>query len=324
MSDAKTCLGRGGRHPLVALVIGIVLVFGLISYATAAEEVSFGVPPWPGERVKAEVAGQILNAIGYKTSRYQASGAFCMNSVGSGKLDVYMAVWRPVNNGVIEPLLKSGHVILLNTNIKDAKYNVVVPDYVWAAGVHSIADLHKYGDKFDHKIYGIEVGNVGNRLMIKAIEHDTYDLGDWELVPSSTAGMLAQAGRAIAADRWIAFLGWKPHWMNVIYHLKYLRDPRGLWGPNDGQNKVQTVASKAFVERSPNVVRFLKQMNVGAKVQSQWIYAYGRKGIAAEKVARDWIGSHPDEVSRWLDGVTTADGKARAGKTLRLDKTFKQ
>lgn len=322
MSDSNPGSCFKGYRLLAMLPLFLLLVFGPMS-AAAAEDVSIGVPPWPGERVKAEVASQILNKIGYETDTYHASGVFVMNSVGSGKLNVYMAVWRPVNNGVIEPLLKSGKVILLNTNISDAQYNVVVPDYVWKAGVHSIADLHKHADKFARKIYGIEVGNVGNRLMKKAIKENKYDLQGWELVPSSTAGMLAQAGKLISEHKWVAFLGWKPHWMNVIYHLKYLHDPLGLWGPDDGLNKVQTVANAQFVNNHPNLTRFFRQLYVGARIQSGWIDRYGRKKIPADEVARDWIKANPAVVSKWLEGVTTANGKEPAAKALDLKDTVK-
>src|SRR5699024_9810615 len=136
--------------------------------------------------------------------------------------------------------------------------------------VYSNANRHKFGDKFDHTISGIEVGNVGNKPVIDAIKNNTYDLAGWDLMASSTAGMLAQADKSIADHEWVAFLGWKPHWMNVEFDLKYLKDPLNLWGPDGGKNAIQTVANKAFVEQHPNVARFLKQMDVGAKVQSEW------------------------------------------------------
>src|SRR5699024_2928712 len=168
-----------------------------------------------------------------------------------GEPNAYMAVWRPLNNGVIEPLLESGNVVLLNTNVDNAKYNIVVPQYVWDAGVHSIADLDRFADRFEHKIYGIEVGNVGNELVIHASDNDTYDLSGCELVASSTAGMLTQADRRISKNEWVAFLGWKPHWMNVEFDLKYLNDPLNLWGPNGGQNAIQTVVNKKFADSHP-------------------------------------------------------------------------
>lgn len=315
------------RHTISTLLIATTLAFGITFNPAAAagnSVVSFGVPPWPGEYVKAAAARQILDTLGYETKQFEGAGPFLMNSVAQGQPDVYMAVWRPVNNGVIEPLLQSGDVVLLNTNVANAKYNIVVPQYVWDAGVHSIADLHKYADKFDHTIYGIEVGNVGNKLMIDAIHDDTYNLSGWHVMASSTAGMLAQAAKSISEHEWIAFLGWKPHWMNVRFDLKYLKDPKNLWGPNGGQNAIQTVANKQFVQAHPNVTRFLKQMDVGSQTQSNWIYDYAYKNQPADKVARNWIRSHRDRVATWLQGVTTADGDTSALQAVKADIGFDQ
>src|SRR5699024_3474216 len=159
---------------------------------------------------------------------------------------------------------KDGHVVIAGTNLKDALYGIVVPDYVWKAGVHSIADLHKYPDKFGKVIYGIDAGSDGNLIVKKAIENGTYDLQGWEVRPSTTAAMLAQAGRRMKSHKWVAFLGSKPHWMNVAYHIKYLKDPKGIWG---GKYVIYTIANKKFMQDSPNLARFLKQFAVTSEAQ---------------------------------------------------------
>lgn len=306
------------RHWLSALMLSAFFAFGAASTAAAASNsvISFGVPPWPGEQVKADVVTQLLNAMGYETKKFRGADIFIMSSLANGEPDIYLAVWRPINDDTVEPLLESGKVVLLNTNIKDARYNIAVPEYVWVAGVHSIADLQKYADKFDQKIYGIEIGATGNTLMINAIKDNTYNLGSWQLVSSSTAGMMAQVSRATSDHEWIAFTAWKPHWMNVEFDLKYLKDPLNLWGKNGGQSKVQTIATPAFVEEQPNVTRFLKQMDVGSKVQSAWIYNSAYKNNPSEEVAHKWIQSHPDIIKEWLDGVTAFDSDVTAFKAV--------
>lgn len=107
-----------------------------------------------------------------------------------------------------------------------------------------MADLNKYADKFNHKYYGIEPGNDGNQIMIDAVNNDTYNLGDWEVVESSTSGMLLQAKKLTDKKEWIVFSAWKPHWMNVVYDIKYLDDPEGLWGE---AAKVGTISSADFL-----------------------------------------------------------------------------
>lgn len=295
------CMPRMTRF--VTLVA--MLTFMTVGTAAAASKVSFAVPPWPGEAVKAEIATHILDKAGYRTSTTNLSGIVAMKGVAMGEIDVDMAVWHPINDSVVNPMLESGKVVELVTNVADAKYSMTVPDYVWDAGVHSIADLHKHADKFDHRIYGIEPGNDGNTLVQAAIKKNQYDLGEFKLIPSSSAGMMSQVKYAIRQHKWIVFLGWKPHWMNVVFDIKYLDDPEVMWG---GDSRVVTIARPEFVEKHPNVARFLKQMVIPAKVQSQWIYDYGYEDQPLDKVAGDWIKANPELVEKWLDGVTTADG----------------
>ncbi|MDA3921841.1 MAG: ABC transporter substrate-binding protein [Salinisphaera sp.] len=294
---------------LTAAAVLVVATVASAQAADASSRVTFAAAPWPGVTVKTQVAQKILEAAGYDTKVTSASWTIALQGVARGDIDTDLGIWMPTQKSTVEPMVKSGKIKLLVKNVPDAQYDVVVPDYVWNAGVHSIADLNKHADKFDHRIYGIEAGNDGNQVMIDAIKNNTYDLGDWNLRPSSTAVMLTEAGRKIDKKQWIVFLGWKPHWMNIKYNLKYLHDPKQIWG---GGSAVYTAINPAFEKNNPNATRFLKQMVVSSKIQSGWVYDYGYKHQSADKVAGQWIKNHMGTVAKWLNGVTTADGSAPA------------
>lgn len=292
-------------HFSCALLVALTLSFA----AQAATKVRFGVPEWPGEQVKAEVAKQLLETAGYQVENMNVGWLIAVKSVAMGQLDADMAIWRPTQDSVIQPMLDKGEIVQLSTNVEDAEYNLVVPSYVYEAGVRSIADLHKFADKFEHKIYGIEAGNDGNDLVMEAIKANRYELKGFKLVESSTTGMLAHAGNAIKNKEWVVFLGWKPHWMNVIYDLAYLDDPELMWG---GGSTVNTIVRPDYPEQQPNVTRFLQQMVIPAEVQSDWIKRYGYDEQPAPKVATEWLQNNHELLEKWLDGVTTADGKQPA------------
>src|SRR5699024_6872751 len=93
--------------------------------------------------------------------------------------------------------------------------------------------------------------------------------------------------------------------MNVTYHLKYLEDPKGIWG---GKYVIYSIANKKFLEENPDAKRFLKQFVVTSKTQSQWIYDYSFEKIDKAVVAKKWITAHKDAVDQWLEGVATANG----------------
>ena len=82
----------------------------------------------------------------------------------------------------------------------------MVPQYVADAGVKSLADLGANAEKFGGKIYGIEAGNDGNRIIQTMIDDAKNNLSGFTMVESSEAGMLTEAEKAIKNNEWIVFL----------------------------------------------------------------------------------------------------------------------
>ncbi len=288
------------------LCLAVCLVSS-VAVAKNSSEIRFGVPTWPGVTVKSEVASQLIEAIGYSTMQTNASPAFCINALKNDDLDIYLGGWIPAETNLIRPAEKEGTVEVLTTNIAGAHNAIAVPKYVWDAGVRTEADLDKYAEKFDHKIYGIEPGSGFNSNVQDAIDNDRHGLGDWELVASSTSAMLSQVGRAIENKEWVVFLGWEPHWMNITYDIRY---PAAV-----GESKIApatsdvlTVVNPKLADRSPEVVKFLNQYVVDKDDQSKWVLEYAKKDREPSEVASAWIASNLDTVGEWLEGVKTVDG----------------
>lgn len=78
--------------------------------------------------------------------------------------------------GDIAKYRDSGTVETLRANLEGAKYTLAVPKYVYDAGVKSFADLAKHAEEFKHRIYGIEPGNDGNRLIQSMIDKNALTL----------------------------------------------------------------------------------------------------------------------------------------------------
>lgn len=289
--------------------IAVCLAAAGLSFSGAAMAddgplIQLGVPTWPGVTVQSEVAARLLETMGFETKQTSSSPAFIVSSLRSGQLDIYLGGWMPTEAGLIKPPAKKGEVKIMTTNISNALMGLAVPKYVWDAGVHSVADLNKFADKFDHKIYAIEPGSGFNVAIKTAIKNDRHDLGDWDMIPSSTSAMLVQADRAIENQEWIVFLGWEPHWMNVTYDIKYLK-PVGEPTIAGTSSDVLTVANPAMVKKYPEIAQFLKQFQISKDTMSSWILAYGYKQKDPEDVAENWIADNPKKVAKWLAGVKT-------------------
>ncbi|MCW0134149.1 glycine betaine ABC transporter substrate-binding protein, partial [Burkholderia pseudomallei] len=163
-------------------------------------------------------------------------------------------------------------------------------------------------DQLDGKIYGIGAGNNGNALIQRMIDKNEFGLGGFKLVESSEAGMLVQVTRAVQEHRMIVFLAWEPHPMNIDYRITYLDGGDTVFGPNYGSAKVYTLVTPGYLERCPNVGRLLTNLKFTTDEENQLMVPIMNHADPVA-VAREWAKKHPGVLSKWLDGVTTIDGK---------------
>jgi glycine betaine/proline transport system substrate-binding protein len=191
---------------------------------------------------------------------------------------------------------------------------LAVPKYAWDAGVKSHADLNRFADRFDNKIIGIEPGNDGNKLVLDMIKNNTYGLRKWELVEGSAEAMMIAVGTAFKQKEWVVWLGWSPHWMNMVYDIKYLEDPLQVWGSEP--EIVRTVARADLEKDKPNVFKLFSQLKVTPEIQNNWINEYSRKKRKPEQVAKEWIRNNLGIVDQWVYGVTAVNGE-RARDVIR-------
>ncbi|MEC9490785.1 MAG: ABC transporter substrate-binding protein [Halanaerobiales bacterium] len=298
------------KTKLISTLLIVLLGFGIFAavpqVAAQDDTINFGYVQWPGVTVKTHVAAKVAEYLGYETEMTAASQAIIFKSLETKDLDVFLGNWLPTMQMHFNEYQKKGVVHNVRVNLHDVVYRTAVPEYVYEAGVKSMADLNKYADKFGRKVYGIEPGNDGNIIIRNAIKNNTYNLGEWTLQASSTAGMLSSVQRAVNNKEWIAFNGWKPHYMNVMFDLKYLKDPEGIWGENPS---VYTVARNGYQDENPNFYKFLEQFKVTAPIQNNWINEYQNKERDPEVVAEEWIANNLQVVNQWVFGVETTDGQ---------------
>lgn len=286
---------------------GLVALFTAGSATAGLDEVRLGVPPWPGVTVKSEVAAQLIEAMGYQTRQRDLAVSVILEGLTRNDVDVYLGGWYPVQTDMVEPLVANGKVEKLVSNIQGANSGLVVPQYVYDAGVTSVADLDAHRERFDGQIQGIEAGTGINTAILAAIDNDAVGLGDWSLRESSTAAMLAQAEQKIANEEWVTFVGWEPHWMNVSFDLAYLDDAENA-GIAQIESTVWTVVPASMAEEDPQLHRFLSQYVVDIEDQNAWVYSYSYDDLPADEVAQEWIAENLDTVAAWLEGVETKDG----------------
>ncbi|MFG6668670.1 ABC transporter substrate-binding protein [Halomonas sp. HNIBRBA4712] len=270
------------------------------------------VPPWPGVTVKSEILAQLVEPLGYRVSRQELSSTVGYSTLQSGDSDAFLAGWLPAQQESYDAAMAAGGIVDLGNNVEGARMGFAVPGYVAEAGITRAEQLAdpEIAERFDRRIYSIENGSTITDMIEAAIDDDTYGLGDWSIMPSSTPGMLSEVAGAVRDERWILFYGWTPHWMIPAYDVHLLEDPEGVFGADNGSSDVKTIVARAYAEANPNMLRLLEQFRFTADEQSDFISAYSRDNQDLEVAAREWLAEHPERVSAFLDGVTTRDGQS--------------
>ena len=300
-------------NQLKACAIAFGLATTLTSGALAADpescqEIVFSDVGWTDITATTATASVILDALGYEPSVEILSVPVTYTSLKSGDVDVFLGNWMPTMEADIAPYRDDGTVKTLVTNLEGAKYTLAVPKYTFDAGLQSFQDIAKFQTELDGKIYGIEAGNDGNRLILDMISGDQYGLGGFELVESSEAGMLSAVSKAVGAKEPIVFLGWEPHPMNANFEMAYLSGGDDVFGPNYGGATVHTNVRADLPEECPNLAKLLTNLVFSLQMENEIMGAILDDGKDPQAAATEWLKANPGTIEPWLAGVTTLDG----------------
>ena len=275
----------------------------------ACKLVRFADVGWTDITVTTAVTSTLLESLGYETKTNLISVPVTYKSMENKDIDVFLGNWMPTMEADIKPYRDNGTVDTVRANLEGAKYTLAVSAAAYKAGLKSFADIAKFSKKLDGKIYGIEPGNDGNRLIQGMIDDNKFNLGQFTLVESSEAGMLSQVQRAERRGKWVAFLGWEPHPMNSRFKMKYLTGGDDVFGPNLGGATIYTNVRKGYVQECANVGKLLTNLVFNLETENKLMDAVLNDNQKPDAAAKTWLKANPEALASWLDGVTTFDGQ---------------
>nr|WP_315202404.1 choline ABC transporter substrate-binding protein [uncultured Albidiferax sp.] len=295
----------------VLLVAASVLI-GHSAFAAepeACKQVRMSDPGWTDITATNAVAGVVLDALGYEQKVSSLSVPITYVGMQKSQIDVFLGNWMPAQKPLVEPILKDGGMEVVRANLPNAKFTLAVPGYVAEQGVKTFADLAKFADKFDRKIYGIESGAPANQNIKKMLEAKSYGLAGWSLVESSEQSMLSQVARKERSKDWIVFLAWEPHQMNTKFQVNYLDGDKDYFGPNFGSATIYTVSRKGYAAQCPNVGKLFAQMEFTVDMENKAISAVLEQKTDAKGAAIQQLKANPKLLETWLAGVKTYSGE---------------
>ncbi|WP_347170696.1 glycine betaine ABC transporter substrate-binding protein [Pseudomonas salmasensis] len=275
---------------LLGAAATLVVAMGSTLASADSKTLSIGyVDGWSDSVATTHVAAEVIKQkLGYDVKLQAVATGIMWQGVATGKLDAMLSARLPVTHGEYWTKNKD-KVVDYGPNFKDAKIGLIVPEYVKAK---SIEDL-KTDTTFKNKIVGID---AGSGVMLKTDEAiKQYGL-DYKLQASSGAAMIAELTRAEDKQESIAVTGWVPHWMFAKWKLRFLDDPKGIYGAAE---TVNSIGSKGLEKKAPEVAAFLKKFQWASKDEIGEVMLAIQEGAKPDAAAKDWVAKHPERVAEW-------------------------
>lgn len=279
---------------LLALV-GVILVLCLVSAGcTGTEEpkktIRIGYVTWDCAIASSNVMKQVFEEAGYDVEMIAVDAGPLYQGLASGEIDFTTTGWLPHTHEHYWEQY-GDQIDYVNENIPGAaRIGLVVPTYVT---IDSIEEMNDVADKFDGRIVGIEPGAGIMTRTEQAIEE--YDL-NYELVASSSASMAAELGSAINSEEWVVVTGWSPHWKFGRWDLKFLDDPKGVYGSAED---IVTLARKDLKTDDPEAYAILQRFRWTSEDIAS-VMTDIADGMPEEEAAKKWVENNRDTVDLWL------------------------
>ncbi len=251
------------------------------------------IPSWTDGRSTAYLLQNQLEKLGYTVEMEELTEAGPLYAgLADGSIDLYPSAWNEKTHASY--MEKFGEDLEdLGAYYDNALLTITVPEYV---DIDSMDELKDNADEFGGQIIGIEPG-AGLTETTQDSMIPEYGLEDtYELVTSSTAGMVTELDKAIEAEEPIVVTLWRPFWPYGTYDLKDLEDPKGAMGDPEA---LHFLAREGFEEEFPEAAELIGGIqlddNTYGSLEDTVVNKYdeGDEPAAIE----EWIAANPDAFS---------------------------
>ncbi|MBN2333750.1 MAG: glycine betaine ABC transporter substrate-binding protein [Deltaproteobacteria bacterium] len=276
---------------LVAVMMCLGLFFAVQPAVAGKGKVELAYVEWDCATASTHVMKAVLEELGYDVEVIPVAAAAMWQSIAVADADAMVTAWLPTTHGHYLKRFKD-KVVDLGANLHGTRIGLVVPQYVT---INSIDELQANAAKFDNKIIGID---PGAGLMSKTEQVvEEYRLNKMKLMDGSGATMAAALQDAIKNNEWVVVTGWTPHWKFARWDLKYLDDPKGVYG---GEEFISTMVRRGLKEDMPEVYAVLDNFSWTPKDIAEVMIMNRQDGADPEETGRQWVKEHQDKVKKWL------------------------
>ncbi|MFC3041127.1 glycine betaine ABC transporter substrate-binding protein [Virgibacillus xinjiangensis] len=271
---------------------------GKDSASTAASDeeanvIDMGQISWAENIAVTNMWKVILEDEGYQVNFHLLDMGTQMAALSNNELDINLEVWLPVQDAAYLDQYQDEVNFSEEVWYEHAKVGLVVPEYL--EDINSIEDLNENRALFDGEITGFDPG-AGTMDVTEDLIAE-YGL-EFELLPSSEPAMITEIEEAVAEKEAIVAPLWSPHRVFAEMDLKYLEDPKNVYGETE---KIHHATRQGFSEEFPEVSQWIKNWKMEDEQISElmsYVSEAEEPSIGAEK----WVEENQDLINEWLNG----------------------
>jgi len=180
--------------------------------------------------------------------------------VADGKADATFVPWMPYSDAEMEKQYEK-RLEISGANLKGCKMGLVVPAYV---KINSITEMKDVSERFGRKIISLQRRTSAGALATEALK--IYGLLGYTIEYCDEGKMLQLLDQAIKKQEWIAVTGWQPHYKFGVYDLKFLQDPKEVFGKEE---YCTTLIRAGLQTENPELYRILKAYKMDMEVMNR-------------------------------------------------------
>lgn len=273
----------------IGWLAGVAMVISsLMAQADEPTPIRIGWVNWSDTEIAVKLADTALrDHLKQPVKLVLADIGIQFQALANGSIDLIPMVWLPSTHKSFYD--KYSDKLEDLGALYEGRIGMAVPTSIPVSEIASVEDLNKpqVREKLGGKILTSEVGNGQYKLTEKAIKE--YRLDGYKMVASSESGMLSELDRNLKRDKWSLINAWSPHWMFSKWSLRYLDDPKQIFG---GAEQIHVMARKGFSAEHPDVARFFANFKI-PQADLERLMAAARDSSADNVVAEYYAANKP-------------------------------
>ncbi|MBD1381353.1 glycine betaine ABC transporter substrate-binding protein [Metabacillus arenae] len=278
---------------LVFLLIFSLILSGCGNNASEEEKktIKIGMVNWIDNIATANLWKVILEEKGYEVNLQELDKAAMWTGIARSDIDITTQAWLPGTDKDLYEKYKN-QVEIGEVWYENTKLGLAVPTYM--ENVNSVEDLNGIKEEINGEIIGIDPGSALMKLTSELVKDYQLDL---DLVESSETAMLTELQKAYKDKKPIVTTLWDPHWIFTELDLKYLEEPKNVYGKPDN---IQYLMRPEFKQDHKQVMNWMNTWQMD-KEQLGTLIKEVEKASSPEEGAKKWVEENRDLVDSWVE-----------------------